>query len=233
MVDRGSRARVPGTAGARDPPGERPAGRLPVQFRVSGEHIDRVQAIARQVADKVRANPHVTNVNLDWSEPSKVVRLRIDQERARAPGRELGGGVRFLSGSLSGTSISTYREGNEAIEILLRGPGEERARLGMLGRWRCRPPAARRCRWSQVATLEDGSRTASSGIATAAHGHRARRHLRQGTAVERGRADRADAGRHPRRAAVRLPVADRRHGGGLARGQNSVNAGMPLFVLVV
>ncbi|MBN8799216.1 MAG: efflux RND transporter permease subunit, partial [Stenotrophomonas nitritireducens] len=39
----------------------------PVQFRVSGEHIDRVQAIARQVADKVRQNPHVANVNLNWS----------------------------------------------------------------------------------------------------------------------------------------------------------------------
>jgi len=59
----------------------------PVQFRVSGEHIDQVQALARQVEDRVRANPHTVNVNLDWSEPSKVVRLQIDQDRARA-GRE-------------------------------------------------------------------------------------------------------------------------------------------------
>ncbi|KAG0959400.1 hypothetical protein G6F31_011693 [Rhizopus arrhizus] len=47
----------------------------PVQMRISGEHIERVQAIARQVEAKVRENPHVMNVNLDWSEPSKVVRL--------------------------------------------------------------------------------------------------------------------------------------------------------------
>src|SRR5690606_14828104 len=56
----------------------------PVQFRVSGEHIDRVRALARQVEAKVRVNPHVANVNLDWDEPSKVVRLVLDQERARA-----------------------------------------------------------------------------------------------------------------------------------------------------
>ena len=37
----------------------------PVQFRISGEHIDRVRALAGRVADQVRANPHVTNVNLD------------------------------------------------------------------------------------------------------------------------------------------------------------------------
>src|SRR5690606_25648002 len=58
----------------------------PVQFRVSGEHIDQVRAIARKVAEKVRAKPHPTSVNLDWDEPSKVVRLEIDQDRARALG---------------------------------------------------------------------------------------------------------------------------------------------------
>src|SRR5690606_8943652 len=50
----------------------------PVQFRVSGGHIEEVRRLARDVADKVRANPHVTNVNLGWEEPSKVVRLNID-----------------------------------------------------------------------------------------------------------------------------------------------------------
>ena len=40
----------------------------PIQFRVSGEHIDQVRAIVRQVMDKVRANAHVANVNLDWDE---------------------------------------------------------------------------------------------------------------------------------------------------------------------
>ena len=35
-----------------------------------------VGEINQILADKVRANPHVSNVNLDWSEPIKVVRLR-------------------------------------------------------------------------------------------------------------------------------------------------------------
>ncbi len=105
----------------------------PLQFRVSGEHTDRVQAIARQMAEKVRANPHVANVNLDWSEPSKIVRLQIDQDRARALGVSTAQVSHFLSGSLSGLSVSTYREGNELVEILLRGPEEERTRLDLLG----------------------------------------------------------------------------------------------------
>jgi multidrug efflux pump len=47
----------------------------PVQFRVSGEHIERVREIAYQVRAKFRENPHVVNVNFDWDEPNKVVRL--------------------------------------------------------------------------------------------------------------------------------------------------------------
>src|SRR6476620_1195017 len=105
----------------------------PIQFRVSGEHIDRVRALARQVMDKVRANPHVTNVNLDWDEPSKVVRLHVDQQRARALGVNSAALSKFLSGSLSGLHVSTYREGNELIEMLLRGSGDERTRLDLLG----------------------------------------------------------------------------------------------------
>ncbi|WP_139675059.1 efflux RND transporter permease subunit, partial [Pseudomonas sp. F16(2018)] len=35
----------------------------PVQFRVTGEHIEKARALAREVADKVRQNPHVVNVH--------------------------------------------------------------------------------------------------------------------------------------------------------------------------
>jgi multidrug efflux pump len=104
----------------------------PVQFRVSGEHIDEVRQLARQVADKVRDNPQVTNVHLDWAEPSKVVRMNIDQERARALGVSTADLSRFLQSSLTGSPVSQYREGNELIEILLRGTLTERQQLGLL-----------------------------------------------------------------------------------------------------
>ncbi len=93
----------------------------PVQFRVTGEHIEEVRALARKVAAKVRENPHVVNVHLDWEEPSKVVYLNIDQDRARALGVSTANLSRFLQSSLTGSSVSQYREDNELIEILLRG----------------------------------------------------------------------------------------------------------------
>jgi multidrug efflux pump len=129
---------------------------FPIQFRVSGEHVDEVRRIANEVAARVRANPHVDNVNLDWDEPSKVVRLTLDQERARALGVSSAQLAQFLRGSLSGTTVSTFREGNELVEILLRGPDEERKRLSQLASLAVPTDAGRSVPLSQLATLDYG-----------------------------------------------------------------------------
>ena len=205
----------------------------PVQFRVSGEDIERVQAIARQVADQVRANPHVANVNLDWSEPSKAIRLRIDQDRARALGVSSAEVSHFLSSSLSGLSVSTYREDNELIEILLRGPEEERRRPDMLGSLAVPTPGGS-VALSQIATLEYGF---EEGIIW----HRNR------LPTVTVRADIYDdslpatlvAQIAPTLEPIRAELPDGyllETGGTLedsARGQDSIKAGMPLFLFAV
>lgn len=129
---------------------------FPVQFRVSGEHPDEVLRIANDVKAKVLANPNARNVNLDWDEPSKVVRLEIDQDRARALGVSSAQVASFLQGSLSGTPVSTYREGNELIEILLRGPEEERTRLSLLGSLSVPTASGKPVPISQIARIEYG-----------------------------------------------------------------------------
>ena len=128
----------------------------PVQFRVSGEHVDRIRRIAYEVQERLRANPHVANVNLDWDEPTPVVRLQVDQARARALGVDSAQLARFLSGSLSGTHVSTYREGNELIEMRLRGLDDERLQLEMLPSLVVPTATGGSVPLSQVATLEHG-----------------------------------------------------------------------------
>ncbi|HCR79889.1 MAG TPA: multidrug transporter AcrB, partial [Alcanivorax sp.] len=98
----------------------------PIQFRVSGEHIPKVRELARDVAAVVRDNPAVTNVHLDWEEPSKVVRLNVDQDRARALGVNTADLSRALQSSLSGVAVSQYREDNELIDVEVRGDARER-----------------------------------------------------------------------------------------------------------
>jgi multidrug efflux pump len=206
----------------------------PVQFRVSGEHIERVHEIAAQVKAKVAANPDVINVNLDWDEPSKVVRLVIDQERARALGVTSQQLASFMSGSLSGLQVSTYREGNELIEILLRGPEDERSRLDLIGSLAVPTTNGKAVPVMQIAHLEYGF---EDGIIW--HHNRlptvtVRADLR-GNATAPTITSRIDSNLRDIRAA--LPDGYLLEIGGAVedagRGQNSIKAGLPLFFLVV
>ncbi|MGE4359997.1 MAG: efflux RND transporter permease subunit, partial [Lysobacteraceae bacterium] len=206
----------------------------PVQFRVSGEHIDVARALAREVAERVRGNPHVTNVNLDWEEPSKVVRLVLDQERARALGVSSAHLARFLQSSLSGLEVSTYREDNELIQILLRGPEQERARLSLLGSLAVPTANGRAVPVSQVATLEHGfeegivwhrNRLPTVTVHADIYG------AEQPASVVAQILPTLDDIR------ARLPPGYLLETGGTvedsARGANSVKAGIPLFLVVV
>lgn len=206
----------------------------PIQYRVSGEHIERVREIAYRIMGKVRENPNAINVNLDWDEPSKVVRLVIDQDRARALGVSSEQLANFLSSSLSGLRVSTYREDNELIEILLRGPEDERARLELLGSLAVPTTSGKTVPVMQIARLES---TFEDGVIW----HRNR--LPTVTV-------RADLVNGPTPATVvaqidptlkdiqaSLPEGYLMVTGGSvedsARGQDSIKAGMPLFVFVV
>ena len=206
----------------------------PIQFRVSGEHIDEVRALARQVADKVRENPHVVNVHLDWEEPSKVVILNVDQDRARALGVNTAELSRFLQGSLSGTSVSQYREGNELIEILQRGTAQERKALSLLPSLAVPTDSGRSVALSQVATLEYGF---EEGIIW----HRNRLPNVTVRADVYGKQQPASLTQQilPTLDPIRaeLPAGYLLEVGGTVedsqRGQKSVNAGIPLFIVVV
>ncbi|MBM3105327.1 efflux RND transporter permease subunit [Pseudomonas sp. P66] len=206
----------------------------PVQFRVTGEHIEQVRALARKVAAKVRENPHVVNVHLDWEEPSKVVYLNIDQDRARALGVSTANLAKFLQSSLTGSSVSQFREDNELIEILLRGTQQERSELASLPSLAVPTDNGRSVALSQVATLEYG--------------------FEEGIIWHRNRLPnvtvRADIyGKEQPVTLVQqiLPTLDSIRAelpdgylldvGGTVedstRGQQSVNAGVPLFIVVV
>jgi multidrug efflux pump len=206
----------------------------PIQFRISGADIPSVHELARKVADVVRQNPNVHNVNLDWEEPSKVVRLAIDQERARVLGVSSQDLANFLQSSLSGVPVTYYRERDQLIEVSLRGPPDERARLSLLESLAVPTPSGQSVPLKQIATVSYGF---EEGIIW--------RRNRLPTITVRGDiyggltpatvTAQIDPQLDPIRA--QLPPGYLLQVGGAveesAKGQASVNAGMPLFLLVV
>ncbi|MEF2148033.1 efflux RND transporter permease subunit [Aquilutibacter rugosus] len=105
----------------------------PVQIRIGGEHIDQVRSIAAQVRAKVEQYPGVTNVNYDWDEPTKAIRLEIDQNRARALGVSSQMLSQFLYSTISGAELTTFREGNQLIQVNLRAPADQRLDVAAIG----------------------------------------------------------------------------------------------------
>jgi multidrug efflux pump len=206
----------------------------PVQFRVSGADIATVRELARKAADVVRQNPLVRNVNLDWEEPSKAVRLSIDQERARVLGVSSQDLANFLQSSLSGVPVTYYRERDQLIEVSLRGPPDERARLSLLESLAVPTASGQSVPLKQIATVDYGF---EEGIIW--------RRNRLPTVTVRGdlyggiTPATVTAQIEPQLEAVRaqLPPGYLLQVGGAveesAKGQASVNAGMPLFLLVV
>ena len=206
----------------------------PVQFRVTGEHIAQVRELAREVAAVVRENPHVSNVHLDWEEPSKIVRLQIDQDRARALGVSTASVSEFLRGALSGASVGQFREGNELIEILQRGTLEDREDLASLGSLAIPTESGTSVSLSQVANLEYGF---EEGVIW----HRNRLPNVTVRADIYGKRQAVDITNDilPQLQGIRdtLPDGYLLEVGGTVedagRGQRSVVAGVPLFLLVV
>lgn len=207
---------------------------FPVQFRVSGEHIDQVRDIARQIAAKVQENPHLTNVHLNWEEPSKVVRLNIDQDRARALGISSATLAKSLQGSLSGSSVSQYREDNELIEILLRGHNQERESLEQLSSLSVSTDKGTQVTLAQIATLEYGF---EEGVIW----HRDR--LPTVTVLADIYGQEQPATLVKQLLPELEPIVEQMPQGYLfkvggtvedsSRGQKSVNAGLPIFLVVV
>lgn len=105
----------------------------PLQFRVSGPDDRRVAQYAQQVAALLRADPHVRRVNSDAGEQTKVVRVDVDQEKARVLGFSSQSIARTLQVGLSGIATTQYREGDESIDVVTRLETPERTDLGNLG----------------------------------------------------------------------------------------------------
>ena len=105
---------------------------FPVQFRVSGGDPEKLRTIAGEVAAVMRAHPYARDVNLDWNERIKQVRLDIDQDKARALGissQELSQSIHALQ---EGAVITQFRENDQLIDVVERAEAQDRNRLSHL-----------------------------------------------------------------------------------------------------
>ena len=98
----------------------------PVQFRVVGPDAAQVRAWGDEAKAVLRAHPAMRGVNDNWNEQVKVLRLEVDQDKARALGVTSQSIAQASRTLLSGTTVGQFREGDRLIDIVLRQPRSER-----------------------------------------------------------------------------------------------------------
>lgn len=206
----------------------------PLQYRVSGEDLNLVRKEAQQVAKVIGENPNTTNVHLDWGEPSKIIAIQIDQDRARQMGVSSVDLANFLNASITGSAIEQYREKRELIEIRLRGDQAERVEVASLASLAVPTANGTTVPLAQIAKIEyrfeDGLIWHRNRLPTITVRADIRTKLQPATVV-------GELAESMDKLRAELPSGYLIEVGGTveesARGQSSVNSGMPLFLAVV
>jgi multidrug efflux pump len=128
----------------------------PIQFRIAGEDLAVLRQTADQVATILRKNPEISNVNFDWSELSKAVEIEIDQDKARLLGVSSQDLAALLNMSLNGYTVTSYREGEKSIDIVLCGDRAERTQLAALAELAVPTRSGKSVPLSQIGRLKYG-----------------------------------------------------------------------------
>ena len=103
-----------------------PPSPFPVAFRLKGPDPMIVREIADQVEEVMRANPHMRQVNRDWTQRMPTVRYILDQDRLRLIGLSSTEAAQQLQFLLSGVTITQVREDIRTVDVVARSSGPER-----------------------------------------------------------------------------------------------------------
>ena len=126
----------------------------PVQFRVMGEDLAVIRSVSEQVAALMRADTHLQNVNFDWNERIKSVRVVVDQARARELGTSSQEVSQALQAWMGGVALTQYREGDQLIDVVWRGGTADVQSLNRLPELDIPLPGGRHVPLAQLAKLQ-------------------------------------------------------------------------------
>ena len=128
----------------------------PLQYRVSGPEPDRVRAIAFEVAQILGSAPGAQNVNYNWMEPARTIKIRIDQDQARLLGLSSQDVALSLNTVVSGVTATQLRSGIYLVDVLVRASAEQRMSLSTIRTLQVPLPNGRTVPLSQIASVDYG-----------------------------------------------------------------------------
>jgi multidrug efflux pump len=105
----------------------------PVEFRVLGSDLVTVKRLGEQVAKIMRSDERLRDVHPDWGVQTPMLRVDVDQDRARAAGVTSADIALTVRTATDGLTTGQFRENDRLIDIVLRSPASERRQLAQVG----------------------------------------------------------------------------------------------------
>ncbi|MCP4626712.1 MAG: efflux RND transporter permease subunit [bacterium] len=112
---------------------------VPIAIRISGradissmtekEDNRTLRALAEQVKNIFRSIPEAAHIHDDWGSDSLIVKLLVDPDRANEAGVTNQDVAISSSAAMNGIQVTTLREGDKKIPVVVRLLPEERAQL--------------------------------------------------------------------------------------------------------
>ncbi len=128
----------------------------PLKFRVAGPDAEKARNFAQAFAQVLGSDASVRNINYDWNEPAKTIKVEVDQDRARALGISSQQLSDTINSVLSGSQITQMRDDTYLIDVVARALPEERANIDTLRGLSLSISGGRRVPLDQVAKLSYG-----------------------------------------------------------------------------
>ncbi|MBI2571773.1 MAG: efflux RND transporter permease subunit [Candidatus Schekmanbacteria bacterium] len=106
----------------------------PISIEITGDDFAILGRIAEQIKAVVQRVPFVRNVRDDFEQGMPTIRVHVDRKRAGLLGLSIGDVGTVLKSAFNGVNVSTYRDGNDEYDIVVRLVEEDRRAIETLSR---------------------------------------------------------------------------------------------------
>ena len=103
-----------------------PGGEAKIQVRLRGPAPERLRRLAAEVEDIMAADPYTTAIRCDWRQQTLTMQPVLAEPQAARLGVTKREVSQALAATFEGLRVGLYRERDELIPIVLRGPADER-----------------------------------------------------------------------------------------------------------
>ena len=138
----------------------------PVQYRLSGPDIQKVRELGQQLSGIVGDHQLLSNLVMDWNEPTRVVKVDVIQDKARQLGVSSEDIANAMNSIVEGSTVTQVRDDIYLVNVVARAQLAERGSIETLQNLQLPATNGRQYHSPQLQTSAMSWSNRQSGVAT-------------------------------------------------------------------